>query len=166
MRCHMKTTILKPSQKPKAKAKSQAKSRKPKAESQKPKAKSQKPKAKSQKPKAKSRKPKAKSQKPKAESRKPKAKSQNQRCWLQNATKSMQIRDVGSEMQQIARKTAPDWKQKNLSKKTNILKKIYPPFLNSARITVSRAAEEVPNMICFCKRTPTQLIENDAATKW
>ena len=100
----MKTTILKPSQKPKAKAKSQAKSRKPKAESQKPKAKSQKPKAKSKKPKAESQKPKAKSRKPKAESRKPKAKSQkpksemlapkcnkkhaNQRCWLRNAANS------------------------------------------------------------------------------
>ena len=40
MRCHMQTTILKPSQKPKPKAK--AKSQKPKAKNQKPKAKSQK----------------------------------------------------------------------------------------------------------------------------
>ena len=129
--------------KPKAKAKSQkpkarsqkpearAKSQKPKAKSQKPKAKakSQKPKARSQNPeaRAKSQKPKAQSQKPKAQSQKPKAKSQkpnaNQRFWLQNATKSMQIRDVGSKMQQIARKTAPDWKTQDKS-----LKNIYPPF--------------------------------------
>ena len=96
MRCHMQTTIIKPSQKPKAKAKSQE------------------PKAKSQKPKIQKQKAKAKSQKPKA----------NQRFSLQNATNSMQIRDFGTKMQQIARKTAPDWK-KILKKKQNKILKRY-----------------------------------------
>ena len=52
---------------------------------------------------------KAKTQKPK-----PKAKSQtsghaNGRFALQNAA-SLQIRDLSSKMQQIAREAAPDWK--------------------------------------------------------
>ena len=71
MRCHMQTTILKPSQKLKAK------NQKPKP---KPKAKSQKPKAKSQKPKAKS---KSKILAPKCNK-----KHANQRFWLQNAANS------------------------------------------------------------------------------
>ena len=74
------------------------------------------PKAKSQQPKPKA---KAKSQKPKpkakSQSQKPKA---NQRFWLQ-------IRDFGSKMQQIARKTAPDWKTKQKSYKKNRKLKIY-----------------------------------------
>ena len=80
MRCHMQTTILKPSQKLKAKSQKQS----PKA--------------------------KAKSQKPKANSQKPKAKAKSQK--LQNVTNSMQIRDSRSKMQQIARRTGPDWKTK------------------------------------------------------
>ena len=72
--------------------------------------------------------PKAKSQKPKAnaKSQKPKA---NQRFWLQYATNSMQIRDLGSKMQQIARKTAPGPRLKNNKKtKKYITKNIYPPY--------------------------------------
>ena len=53
----------------------------------------------------KAKKPRAKSQKPEA-----KAKSQKQiRDFLApNATKNVQIRDFGSKIQQVARKTAPD----------------------------------------------------------
>ena len=62
------------------------------------------PKAKSEEPKAKSQ-----SQKPNArnQSQKPKAKSKSE-ILAPNATKNVQIRDFGSKIQQVARKTAPD----------------------------------------------------------
>ena len=65
-------------------------------------------------PKAKSEEPKAKSQKPNArsQSQKPKAKSKSE-ILAPNATKNVQIRDFGSKIQQVARKTAPDWTTKN-----------------------------------------------------
>ena len=68
-------------------------------------------------PKAKSRK--AKSQKPKSQSQKPKAKSKS-KILAPKCNKSMQIRELGSKMQQIARKTAQtekkNFKEENLKK--------------------------------------------------
>ena len=57
--------------------------------------------------------PKAKSQEPraKAKSQTPEAKSKSE-ILAPNATKNMQIRDFGSKMQQVARKTAPEWTKK------------------------------------------------------
>ena len=76
------------------------------------------PKAKSQEPKPKA---KSQSQKPNArsQSQKPKAKSKSE-ILAPNATKNVQIRDFGSKIQQVARKTAPDWTTKKHRKTKNI----------------------------------------------